>query len=69
MFLMVSGRLFHNFGAAAENDLSPYTLVLAIGVCKRFFADDLNILLVRRMTVAILSNMERVPAVTYKSEL
>ena len=45
MFLMVSGRLFHNFGAATENDLSSYALVLAIGVCKRFFADDLNILL------------------------
>ena len=45
MFLMVSGRLFHNFGAATENDLSPYALVLAIGVCKRFFADDLDILL------------------------
>ena len=45
MFLMVSGRLFHNFGAATENDLSPYALVLAIGVCKRFLADDLNILL------------------------
>ena len=37
MFLMVSERLFHNFGAATENDLSPYALVLAIGVCKRFF--------------------------------
>ena len=45
MFLMVSGRLFHNFGAATENDLWPYALALAIGVCKRFFADDLNILL------------------------
>ena len=45
MFFMVSGRSFHNFGAATENDLSPYALVLAIGVCKRFFADDLNILL------------------------
>ena len=45
MFLMVSGRLFYNFGAATENDLSPYASVLAIGVCKRFFADDLDILL------------------------
>ena len=45
MFLMVSGRLFHNFGAATENDLSPYALVLAVGVCKKFFVDDLNILL------------------------
>ena len=45
MFLMVSGRLFHNFGAATENELSPHALVLAIGVCKRFFAEDLNILL------------------------
>ena len=45
MFLMLSGTLFHNFGAATENDLSPYALVQAIGVCKRFFADNLNILL------------------------
>ena len=42
---MVSGRLFDNFGAATENDLSPYALVLAIGVCKIFFAHDLNVLL------------------------
>ena len=43
MFLMVAGRLLRNFGAATENDLSPYALVLAIGVCKRVFADHLNI--------------------------
>ena len=42
---MVSGRLFHNFGAVTENDFPPYALVLAIGDCKRFFADDLDILL------------------------
>ena len=45
MFLMVTGRLLHNFGAATENDLSPYALVLAIGVCKRLFGNDLTILL------------------------
>ena len=38
-------EMFHNSGAATENDLSPYALVLAIGVCKRFLADDLNIVL------------------------
>ena len=28
MFLTCSGRLFHNTGAAYENDLSPYDLVI-----------------------------------------
>ena len=48
MFLMVSGRLFHNFGAATENDLSPYALVLAIGVCNAY---NLYILLEYRVFV------------------
>ena len=41
--LRSSGSLFHNVGAAAENDRSPYVLVLVRGMAKRFASDDLRV--------------------------
>ena len=37
MFLTCSGRLFHNTGAAYENDLSPYDLVIVWGAQNKDF--------------------------------
>ena len=39
-----SGRLFHNFGAAALNALSPYVDCLVLGILKLLLVADLRVL-------------------------